>query len=409
MTDLQKEKPVDQEWVHYPDFERKLYDPHVPLLVPVAITSGPLFHWFGYYDKFQTDPTDRFVLGMQVAFCDRSPAGGDYLKTGMVDLEDNNRWIELGKSGAWCWQQGCMLQWRPGYDDEIMWNDRVKDRFVCHILNVNSGQKRTIEHPIYHVSPDGRTALTLDFARLQILRPGYGYAGVKCDNTEQLRPSGSGISLIDLESGSCRLLFSVDAVGSIKYQDCVPDDDIHYFNAPAWNTAGNRFLFLNRWRSKSRRFCGFRTRMFTASAGGRDLRLVTDQPYISHFTWRDKAHIAVWREDAYKLYKDDGTGREKLILNATNGHLSYLKDSSWMVADTYVDEHEYQNLYLYHVATKGVVPLGHFKSYGVLTGELRCDLHPRLSRDQKRIIIDSTHGGNGRQMYLLDISDQGYG
>ena len=80
-----------------------------------------------------------------------------------------------------------------------------------------------------------------------------------------------------------------------------------------------------------------------------------------------------------------------------------------MVADTYVDEHEYQNLYLYHVATKGVVPLGHFKSYGVLTGELRCDLHPRLSRDQKRIIIDSTHGGNGRQMYLLDISDQGYG
>jgi hypothetical protein len=28
-----------------------------------AITKGPAFHWFAYYDKLQFDPTNRFVLG----------------------------------------------------------------------------------------------------------------------------------------------------------------------------------------------------------------------------------------------------------------------------------------------------------------------------------------------------------
>jgi len=404
MSDLQKETPKDQEWIYYPDFEKKLYDPKAILPKCEAITPGPGFHWFSYYDKYQTDPTDRFVLGMQAEFENRSPTSDDYIKIGMVDLQDNNQWVELGKSCAWCWQQGCMLQWRPISNDEILWNDRVKDKFVCHILNVHSGQKKTIEHPIYHVSLDGKTAVTLDFTRLDVLRPGYGYPGVKCDNIDRLRPSNSGISLVDLETGSSKPLFSVNDIANIKYSDSEIDDDIHYFNAPAWNPDGSRFLFLNRWRSKSRRFADFRTRMFTASADGSDLRLVTDKPHISHFAWRDKSHITMWREDGYKLYKDNGSGAEESMLDATNGHLSFLNDPDWMVADTYVDKNDCQNPYLYNIFTQKVIPLGHFKSYGVLTGELRCDLHPRLTRDQKKIIIDSTHSGNGRQLYMLDIA-----
>ena len=40
-----------------------------PKNVPIrAITKGPHYHWFGYYDKWQFDPTGRYVLGMQVDF-----------------------------------------------------------------------------------------------------------------------------------------------------------------------------------------------------------------------------------------------------------------------------------------------------------------------------------------------------
>ena len=37
------------------------------------VTSGPKFHWFGYYDKFQFDITGRYALGMEVDFEHRAP------------------------------------------------------------------------------------------------------------------------------------------------------------------------------------------------------------------------------------------------------------------------------------------------------------------------------------------------
>jgi hypothetical protein len=81
------------------------------LAVPVrAITRGPSFHWFGYYDKLQFDPSGRYALGMQVNFEHRSPRPDDVLQLGMIDLQDGDRWSTIGTTRAWNWQQGCMLQ-----------------------------------------------------------------------------------------------------------------------------------------------------------------------------------------------------------------------------------------------------------------------------------------------------------
>lgn len=57
-----------------------------------AIIHGPKYHWFGYYDKLQFDPSNRFVLGMQVDFEMRSPRNDDVIQLGYVDLA-NNDWI----------------------------------------------------------------------------------------------------------------------------------------------------------------------------------------------------------------------------------------------------------------------------------------------------------------------------
>ena len=51
------------------------------------------------------------------------------------------------------------------------------------------------------------------------------------------------------------------------------------------------------------------------------------------------------------------------------------------------------------------IDLGSFDSPPEYTGELRCDLHPRSSRDGRLVTIDSTHGGDGRQIYLVDVSE----
>src|SRR5690554_1630153 len=89
-----------------------------------AITKGPEFHWFGYYDKLQFDPSNRYVLGMQVDFEMRSPTKNDVIKLGYIDLQNNDRWTTIGESRSWGWQQGCMLQWVPGTESDVIWNDR---------------------------------------------------------------------------------------------------------------------------------------------------------------------------------------------------------------------------------------------------------------------------------------------
>jgi hypothetical protein len=130
------------------------------------ITRGPKFHWRGYYDKFLFSADDRFVLANEVDFQGRSPTTADSIRVGMVDTQDGDRWIDLGGSDAWNWQQGCMLQWVPGSDRDVAWNDREGGRFVTRGLDVNSGRTRTLPPPFYTFSPDGKTAFAPDFGRL---------------------------------------------------------------------------------------------------------------------------------------------------------------------------------------------------------------------------------------------------
>jgi hypothetical protein len=93
----------------------------------------------------------------------------------------------------------------------------------------------------------------------------------------------------------------------------------------------------------------------------------------------------------------------------TNGHQTYLPNhnNEWLVNDSYPLDERLQHLYLYHIPTDKRVELGKFKSPQSYTGELRCDLHPRTNRIGSQIIIDSSHEGNGRQMYLLEIGELG--
>src|ERR1700734_2968768 len=70
--------------------------------IPIrALTKGPTFHWFGYYDKWQFDPTDRYILGNEVSFEGRTPQESDTIRVGMIDTHDGDRWIDLGETHAW--------------------------------------------------------------------------------------------------------------------------------------------------------------------------------------------------------------------------------------------------------------------------------------------------------------------
>ena len=83
-------------------------------------------------------------------------------------------------------------------EGQIGWIPYILERAdkATRILDVKSGRRRTLPHPFYTFSPDGQTAFAPDFARLDVTRPGYGYAGLPDPNRHLAAPKDSGIRLV---------------------------------------------------------------------------------------------------------------------------------------------------------------------------------------------------------------------
>lgn len=377
------------------------------------ISQGDGFFWFGYYDKLQFSPDDRFVLCNRVRFEHRSPQPTDEIEVGMIDLQDHDRWIPLGKSVAWNWQQGCMLQWVPGTKASVIWNDRRADRFIAHIVDIETNTKNTIDSPIYSLSADGKTAVSCDFSRVADCRPGYGYAGIKDPLFDEMKPSKSGITRVDLATGRADLIISHQQLAETgEVPNNTPDAKHHAYHL-LFSPQGTRFIMLHRWAFPKG---GHLTRLITANSDGSDLRIVIPNGYASHFIWRDETHILSqakgwlgnenWGNFLFED-KDSGIVEEvgRGVLDPA-GHFSYLRKNEWLLSDTYPQGKErVQVPHLYHIAENRRIDLGRFHSPSAYAGEWRVDNHPRLSRNEKLVTIDAPHGERGRQLHLLDISE----
>ncbi len=395
------------KWISSPSFKE-----------PVPITKGPEGHWFGYYDKWQVDPTGRYALGCRVEFEGRSPRVTDKLEVGLIDLENDNHWKKIGESGAWSWQQSCMLQWIPGSSQEVIWNDMEKGRYVSRVFHVGQERMRTLPQPIYALAPNGSFAVGTAFNRIQHLRPGYGYAGIP-DPYQQIKaPDGIGLYTMDLKTGDTTHLLSLEDLASRPHLGSQVTDNYHWFNHLLVSPDSRRLLFLHRWRpeileNQVMARTGFVTRMITVDTNGDDLYIADPSGNSSHFVWKDPSHIFVWtkpigKQAGFWLLRDktqemELIGEESMNRNGHNTYVPHTQEE-WVLNDTYPDKDRNITLYLYHIPSDKKVILGKFHSPGRFTGEWRCDLHPRCDQQGKRVFFDSTHEGS-RQMYYLDISD----
>ena len=354
----------------------KAMDDIIEKPMPVKRISPPGKHFFfGYFDKYPWDPSRRFLLAHHTHFMGRQPRPGEKAVIGMFDLAEENRFIPLAETDAWNWQQGCMLQWFPGKEDTtIIYNDREGDRFISVVLDIESGERWTLPMPIYTLSPDGKYALSLNFARLNDTRPGYGYCGIKDPWFSERAPSRDGIYLMDVESGSYELIISLQELAQIAPQPSF-EGAKHWVNHLLFNTKGNRFVFLHRWTRPGGRFL---TRMFTADKDGTDLHLLVDSGLVSHFDWKDDKYILAWcripgkGEHFFLICDSSGeatpVGENELT---TDGHCSYSPDRKWILTDTYPDSEGYRNLMIYNNETGESFLIGRFYSLPELKGEIR--------------------------------------
>ncbi len=373
-----------------------------------AVTQGPKHHFFGYYDKTPWDQTGRYLLGMEIDFINRQPKPGETLTLGMVDLQADQKYIPFATTAAWSWQQGTMLQWLGAAPDrEVIYNSIEDGQYVARIQDVHAGKTRTLPQPVYALSRDGQQAVTLDFARLNRLRPGYGYVTLSERYADDPAPRQLGIVHMNLKNEKHELIIPLAELPTIQPR---PDFQgaYHWVNHLQFNPSGSQFLFLHRWRMPQK---GWKTRLLVAKPDGSDLKLIIDHNLVSHFDWQDDTTILAWsrsRERGDHFYRWDITGKRppelvgaKVLVR--DGHCSYSPDRQWILNDTYPDAKRLQTLMLYRVADGQRIDLNQFYLPPKLTGPFRCDLHPRWNRSGTQVCIDSAHEGS-RQMYILDVS-----
>lgn len=209
----------------------------------VTRLSGDMgYTGFWFFGAEQFDPSNRYALAMTVYFKDRDVTKDDVADIGYFDLQNQNAWTRIGTTTAWNWQQGCRLQWRPN-SDEIAWNDRASDNshFITRLYNIKSRATRTLPRPIYHISPDGKTATSEDFQK--ITWGGCNYVGIPDQCSNQATPADTGIWAVDMETGASKLLISLAQLSSITTPSGWPSTygKLYIFRSD-WNTTGSRFI-----------------------------------------------------------------------------------------------------------------------------------------------------------------------
>ncbi len=404
----------------------RLEDAVVPDVIRVTdpgTSENPTYHGFFFYncspsDGLQFDPSGRYMLGLKVTVEGRRVRPADTAFVGLIDRQNNYKWIEIGTSAAWNWQQGCRLQWVPGSSEEFYWNDRADDgkSLVCRIHNLVTGKTRALPRPVYTVSPDGETGLTHDFQRM--VHGGTAYVGIEDEFSDQWAPQGTGIFRINIRTGETKMIISLADMAKIIFGDERPSDPnaILYFFREGFNVSGSRLIaFVKDVRHNKEAV----TYGYSMTPDGKDVRFLYMEP--SHHYWVDDETITDWgsvhadpqtnrKTRGYYVFKDDNSGKSKEMLWAaqSNGHDSYHPNGQWILTDTY-NRGGYQYLYMVHLPTRTFVPLGKFefrlsgKIYRANAGTFRVDLHPRFTPDGHMVSFDSTHEGVGRQIYLMDI------
>jgi hypothetical protein len=365
-----------------------------------------MHHFFGYYDKSPWNTTGTRLLCHQTAFTDRPPSEEDAATIGMVHLDDGNRFESIAKTWAWNFQQGAMLRWHPAAPNQkILYNDRRNHRFVAIEVDLETREERVFERPVYAVTPDGRTAFSLNFSRLQDYRRGYGYPGVPDPWRGIQAPEDDGVHRMDLETGTSTLLVSLAQLAALNPRPEMANT-VHWVNHLQTSPTGRRVAFLHRWRIGEH---DWGSRLYCLGIEGDNLRCLLDGGMVSHYDWRDDNTILVWARDQNHgdrfLWVDidvlvRGTFAEESV--KTDGHCSFSPDRSWVLNDTYPDEYNMRTLMVLRSKDEKRINLARLFAPPEIRGELRCDLHPRWRRDGRQVCIDSLHSGH-RQVYIVDL------
>lgn len=355
---------------------------------------------FGYYDKCPWDETGRYLLALRVKSATAAADSTEPAEIIAIDLKNNNEIKKIARTHAWNVQQGCMAQWID--KENILFNDFRDGKYCAVIKNLRTKNERILGKPVYTLSSDKKTALTLDFSRLHRLRPGYGYANIPEETAKELCPDKTCIWKIDIESGMVTPVLKYTDFSTFEPRSEMIGAE-HKVNHLMLSPNGKRFMVLHRWFKNGEKY----TRLVTCNIDGTDMYNLSDDDFVSHCCWKNDEEILSYlnKKDGgkgYYLMKDKAGEYQHLWSSLImDGHPTYSYDGKYVVTDTYPNRKRMQSIYVMNGEKVNTVAkvFSPFK-YG---GDVRCDLHPRWSMDGKQICFDGSFDGK-RGIYTVDVS-----
>jgi hypothetical protein len=411
--------------------------------------SPPDAHYFfGYFNTPQVSRDGTKALALRTAFIDRVPEGTDEAEVGYFDLS-TGRFHDLGRTNTFNWQQGCMLQFLgPDYDSRVIFNRFNGKRFVAEIVDLVTGERRTVDSAVYAVFPDADRALTLDFARHYWCRRGYSYGNLVDEAKNRAVVPGDAISLVSLATGASRPVVTIEQMLALKPLSNM-EGAVHYLEHMSINPNGSKFVFLHRWKPAAG---GIHARLCVANADGTGIKILNDSGRMSHFCWADnrtllgyggianpfnalrknrtitkslfRVLLPIYKalvKDSSKVAKaltgdsyisiDTETGAIQPIalpLRAEDGHPAMLRAGQIFITDTYARAKQDQrpSLFAYDLSNDHLTRVDQLDSIPEFDETpLRCDLHPRVSPCGAFVSVDTMDRGvRGTYVYRAYVA-----
>ncbi len=359
-------------------------------------------YFFGYYDKSPWDITGRYMICLKTKDTSRNVAPEEKAEILLIDTLENNKTIEVAQTKAWNVQQGCMAQWLgPDFKNKIIYNDFRNGKFCSVILDVFTNEEKEICMPVYSVASNGKFALSLDFSRLHSLRPGYGYSNIK-DKTEKIDvPQGPCIWYIDLERNTSKGILNYDDLLCFENREEMKNSK-HKVNHIMLNPGNSRFMVIHRWLNGNKKY----SRLLTCDIDGNNLFNLSDDDMVSHCYWKNDEEIIAYERkknygDGFYLMKDKTNEYTRLWKHIMrDGHPSYSPDNSLVVTDTYANKKRMCTVKVMN--EDEIITVANVFEPFKYDNDTRCDLHPRWSRDGKKICIDAVFEGK-RRLYVIPL------
>ena len=354
----------------------------------------------GYYDL---DPINDNKILVHILPKKRKYSYKTEIEIGYYNL-DSKEYKKVTDSKAWSWQQGTRARWTTE-ENCIYYNDVNGEEYCTRKLNIKNNQiVETIPMALYDISNNEEYGISVNFSRIQRLRPGYGYKYFKDVTVNEKAPKDDGLFKVNLKTYEKELIISLEKLAEKNDSELKYD---HYINHVSISPSGKYIMFFHIYLRKGERH---KTELCIIQENGENLRIIEQEKVVSHYTWKNDEEILVTVIDTkdnkcnYRIYNalnKEFKDIEKKYGLDEDGHPTYYVEDT-IITDTYPNNYCMQTLLKYNISTNEKIILSNTYSNPLMYDEQRCDLHPKLS-ESKKISIDTTMKNNIRGVVIYTL------